>query len=62
MTTMFVGDVGTEIILDCGVNITTTTVRNIVVIQQTPLAPVLHPGPDLHPGLLLPGFAGSGVC
>ena len=30
MTTMFVGDVGTEIILDCGVDITTTTVRNII--------------------------------
>lgn len=31
MTTLFVGDVGTEIALDCGVDISTATVRNIVV-------------------------------
>ena len=31
MTTVFVGDIGTEIALDCGVNISTATVRNIIV-------------------------------
>lgn len=34
MTTVFVGDVGTEIILDCGVSITSSTVRKI--IARTP--------------------------
>lgn len=31
MTTIFVGDVGTEFILDCGVDISTATVRKIIV-------------------------------
>ena len=31
MTTVFVGDVGTEISLDCGVDVSTATIRNIVV-------------------------------
>ena len=30
MNTVFVGDEGTELILDCGVNISTATVRKIV--------------------------------
>lgn len=30
MTTMFVGDEGTEIILNCGVDVTATTVRRII--------------------------------
>ncbi len=30
MTTVFVGDVGTEIILDCGTDVSSTTVRNII--------------------------------
>jgi len=30
MTVVFVGDVGTEIILDCGTAVTTATTRNIV--------------------------------
>ncbi len=30
MTTVFVGDVGTEIILDCGTDVSTATVRNII--------------------------------
>ena len=34
MTTVFVGDVGTEISLDCGVDVSTATVRNIVVRKQ----------------------------
>ena len=29
MTTVFVGDIGTEIILDCGTDISTATVRTI---------------------------------
>jgi hypothetical protein len=29
MTTVFVGDTGTEIILDCGVDVSTATVRKI---------------------------------
>lgn len=31
MTTVFVGDVGTEISLDCGVDVSSATIRNIVV-------------------------------
>lgn len=31
MTSIFVGDVGTEFILDCGVDISTATVRKIIV-------------------------------
>lgn len=31
MTAIFVGDVGTEFILDCGVDISTATVRKIIV-------------------------------
>ena len=34
MTTVFVGDVGTEISLDCGVDVSTATVRNIIVRKQ----------------------------
>ncbi len=30
MTTVFVGDVGTEIVLNCGVDVSTATVRNII--------------------------------
>lgn len=31
MTTVFVGDEGTEVVLDCGTNVSTATVRSIVV-------------------------------
>lgn len=31
MTTIFVGDTGTEIILDCGVDVSSATVRKIIV-------------------------------
>ena len=30
MTTIFVGDVGTEIVLNCGVDISASTVRKII--------------------------------
>lgn len=30
MTTIFVGDIGTELVLDCGVDISTATVRRIM--------------------------------
>ncbi len=30
MTVVFVGDIGTEIILDCGTAVTTSTVRNVI--------------------------------
>lgn len=34
MTEVFLGDTGTEIVLDCGVNVTTATVRKIVARKQ----------------------------
>ena len=34
MSTVFVGDVGTEIVLDCGVDTTTASVRQIVARKQ----------------------------
>ena len=35
MTTILVNDVGTEIIVDCGVNVSTATVRKIYVRSPT---------------------------
>ena len=31
MSTVFIGDTGTEIVLDCGIDVSTATVRNIIV-------------------------------
>ena len=33
MSTIFVGDVGTEIVVDCGIAVTNATVRKIIVVK-----------------------------